>query len=265
MRRALVLGMGAGCLYLVIAAVTDGQAPMRVRPVFDGFAPPPPYRWVTPPPELAASNRPPESADRVVELTAGGSPTVTTTTGDRQAEVVLEAGSVPPSPTETSVRVRVTPLDPATLGPIPPGLRPQSNAYRLSIAYGTSMQEMTSLARPGAMALTAAATADTVLYSADGRTWSPREARPYGHTLGLFTPIETTGWFLLAGRADDADDGGGSPLRYIGFAVLGLAPLALALLLLRRRPQEAPARPGRPTGGRRPPPPKKRKKPGPRR
>ena len=61
-RRALLFGLGAAVLYVAGTALSGSLGPLARRPLLDGFAPPQPYRWVSPPPNLAAGNKPPASA-----------------------------------------------------------------------------------------------------------------------------------------------------------------------------------------------------------
>jgi hypothetical protein len=212
--RAPTAGRALGAwlvgLYVVVAVGTDQLSPRPVLPLFDGFAPPTPYGWVNPPPERAGDNVAPKAAERELVLGAAGSPASNVATDDAQAIVGLDNGSVPPNPPDTSVLVRITPVDAATLGPLPPGLRVVSNAYEVRLSYVPSQTPVTRLPVKGTVALTAAEPGNRLLYSADGRAWEERAFRPYGYDHGVFAELETVGWFVVATTAGAGSEGGGS-------------------------------------------------------
>ncbi|MGH9223120.1 MAG: hypothetical protein ACRD2W_04910, partial [Acidimicrobiales bacterium] len=141
-RRLWWAGAAAAVVYVVVAALTGG------RPLFDGFAPPAPYRWVMPRPEFAAGNQPPETAERNVPLTDEGNEATNASTPDAQIIVTLPTGAVPPQPPDSTVALRLVPVDPAPLGPLPAGLVAQSNAYQLSMTYQPSGEPVTEI-KPG--------------------------------------------------------------------------------------------------------------------
>lgn len=124
-------------------------------------------------------------------------------------------------------------VDPATLGPLPLGFRAVGNSYRVTITYLPSGAEVAGLAKPGTVALTAAAPGDVLLHSAGGRGWTRLEARPYGQSHGLFADLTATGWYLVASSAA-APGGGGSGATVL---IVGLAavPLVAAYFLPRGR------------------------------
>ena len=191
-------GRGFALLYVVVALATATVSSRPVLPLFDGFAPPTPYKWVNPPPEQAAGNVPPQPVERQFALGPAGAPASNAASDDAQAIVGLVDGSVPPSPPDTSVAVRLVPVDPGTLGPLPAGLRAVSNAYRVELRYLPSETPLTRLAAPGTIALTAAETGDRLLHSVDGQVWMEMAFRPFGTDHGLFGELDTAGWFLVA-------------------------------------------------------------------
>ena len=231
---------------MVVALLTNQLSSRPVLPLFDGFAPPTPYRWVNPPPERAGDNVVPQPVERELGLTPAGAPASNVSTDDAQAIVGLNEGSVPASPPDTAVVIRLVPTDAAALGPLPPGLRVVSNAYKVEMRYVPSQTPLTRLAAGGTVALTAADSGDRLLYSADGQTWEERTFRPYGTDHGLFTELEAVGgWFVVAGsdRPSSADaDNGGPDLRGVFLVVLGLAPVIGAILVV-RLPSSVPASP----------------------
>jgi len=249
-------GAGLGLLYVLVAALTAQLSSRPVLPLFDGFAPPTPYAWVNPPPERAGDNVAPKSVDRDFPLNADGVAATNAAVDDAQAIVGLDKGSVPPNPPDTAVKVRITPGDAGALGPLPPGLRAVSNAYRVELAYVPSGTAVERLATQGTVALTAADNGDRMLFSPDGQTWEEVAFRPYGQDHGVFTELEMPGWFVVASSASaaPAGDGGSDALRVALLVIAGVAPVLGAILVVRLPspvPAAAPARPG-PTRPRRP-------------
>ena len=247
-------GAGVALLYVVVAFVTAQVSSRPVLPLFDGFAPPTPYAWVNPPPERAGDNVAPQPAEREFPLGPEGSEAANATTDDGQAIVGLDTGSVPPHPPDTAVRVRITPFDAGTLGPLPAGLRAVSNAYRVSLAYVPSGTEVSQLAVPGTVALTAAETGDRLLYSADGQAWEERTFRPYGDDHGVFRELGAAGWFVVASSATgQAGDGRASEvLRWLLLGLVAVGPIVGAILVVRLPspvPVPAPAAPRRARSG----------------
>ena len=247
-------GAGLALLYVVVAALTAQLSSRPVLPLFDGFAPPTPYAWVNPPPERAGENVPPQPAEREVPLGPDGVAATNASTDDAQAIVGLDMGSVPASPPETGVKVRIIPGDADALGPLPAGLRAVSNAYRVELAYVPSGTAVNRLATKGTVALTAADTGDRMLFSADGQTWQEVAFRPYGQDHGVFTELEAPGWFVVASSlsATAGDSGGSDALRTVLLVLAGVAPVIGAILVV-QLPSPVPAAPAR-----RPAPPRSR-------
>ena len=259
MRRA---GAALALLYVLVALATNHLSSRPVLPLFDGFAPPTPYRWVNPPPERAGDNIVPQPVEREFPLTANGADASNAASEDAQIIVGLTEGSVPPSPPDTAVVVRMVPTDAATLGPLPPGLRAVSNAYKVELRYVPSQTPLTRMAAKGTLAMTAADTGDRLLYSGDGQTWEEMPFRPYGTDHGLFTELEAVGgWFVVASSVRPAAAGRDTSdvLRAVLLVVLGIAPIIGAVLVV-RLPSPVPAAPvarrgpprSRPTGKKRP-------------
>ena len=236
-RRPLVAGVGLAVVYVAIALVTPELTGRPLLPLFDGFAPPAPYNWVNPPPGLEDDNSPPPEASQDVALDEGVSKASNSATSDGQAIAGLDIGSVAPHPPDTSVLVRISPVDPGTLAPLPDGLRPEGNAYRVTLAYQPSGEAVTALAKPGTIALTAAAPATTLVFSSDGSGWQVVEARPFGDSHGLFAPLTGPGLYLSASHnpprtADSPDGGGGNGSGGLVVAGLIIAIVGIALGLL---------------------------------
>jgi hypothetical protein len=225
-------GAGLAVAYVVVALATGWFAGRPARPLFDGFAPPPNYDWVNPPPGAARGGPKPAAATVDAPLAGGGSASATAATSDGQATATIEAGAVPAHPPDTGVRLHVAPLDPATLGPLPPGLRPESNAYQVTVTALPSGSPVDALARPGTIALTAAAPASALLYSRDGTSWTETTARPFGTDHGLFAELTAPGYFVAtsrnAPRKAPAVSATARVLLAVAVALLGAGAVALA-------------------------------------
>ena len=252
-RRTVRAGAGLALFYVLIALATGRLSSRPILPLFDGFVPPTPYAWVNPPPERAGDNIPPKPAERSLALAADGAPASNVSTDDAQAIVGLDKGSVPARASDTAALVRIVPVDAGSLGALPPGLRAVSNAYQVIVTYQPSGTPVTRLPAKGTIALTAAEAADRLLFSADGQTWQETVFRPYGQDNGLFTELESTGWFVAAssGAGHNAGAGGSGALRTALIVLAGVVPIVGAVLVL-RLPSPVPAQPaprkGRPAG-----------------
>src|SRR5437764_261426 len=67
---------------------------------------------------------------------------------DSQLTLNIAANVIPAHPPDTSVRVHIEPLDPATLGPVPPEFRPNGNGYRITFTYMPSGTPATAVNPP---------------------------------------------------------------------------------------------------------------------
>jgi hypothetical protein len=257
--RAGGAGLALVALYVVVAVATASTGPGRLRPLFDGFGTHPgEYSWVKPPKEFAEGNRPPDSAQARIALGAGGSSPVVAETPDGQVMVSLPQGAVPPHQSDSAATLEVRPYDGTSLGPLPAGLRPEGNAYKVTIAYLSSKAEVATVTVPGKVGVTGEVQPGTLLFSPDGRGWRPVEAQPLAAPGKGFTATFTeAGYYLPAGPGEPRPvaSSGGSPVAL--FVVAAAVPLILGyLLLVRRRP--AGSSDDRRPAARRPPPKKKK-------
>jgi len=238
-------------LYLAGAAVSGRASILARRPLLDGLAPPTPYRWVTPPPDLAAGNKPPASTRFTVELGAGGSRLGAFSTSDGQVNLVLSEGAVPARSGQTGVEVAVDPVDPAILGPPPPGLAGAGNAYRIQARYRPSGAEVEALAGQSSVGLvypllgTAVGnpSGHQVLSSTDGKAW---EALPSTDTPGthqVSARLARTG-YVLVGVPPSAGGGSGGDSRnrilLLGTGFAAVIVVAALVLRVRERSRRAP-------------------------
>jgi hypothetical protein len=222
-----------------VAAATQGLTSRPVRPLFDGFAPQAPYRWVRPPPELAADNVPPEPAQRTIPLGEGGSEATNASTTDAQIILTLPAGAVPAHPPDTAVALTITPLDAGTLAPVSAPLRPASNAYQVSFVYQPSQSPVSTVSN-ATIAMTAASQGESLLHSADGTQWQTKSARPFGNTHGLVGPFTGPGYYVVATPPPTTTTaagrgGSGSGAVVLVAAVVGAGAVGLVAVALRSR------------------------------
>jgi hypothetical protein len=249
-RRSLRFGTAAVVVYVGMALVTALWAPGRMRPLFDGFASHPGvYNWVKPPKEFAEGNRPPDAGQARINFGADGSTAATADTPDGQATASVPAGGLPPHPSDQAATIDLRPVDAGTLGALPAGLRPEGNAYSVTISYLPSGAQVPSITAPGRVGVMSDEASDTLLFSADGTTWRRIEGQPIANARGFLAPLTELGYYLAAGGGPPraAASGGGPPILLF---VLGAAvPLALGYLLLGRRRSSRSAATARPAAG----------------
>jgi len=135
-----------------------------------------------------------------LDLDPSGKSPGSVATGDGQCTVIFNDGSVAAGAAGAVLTVTITPLDPAALGPPPPGRRFDGNACRFRAAYGRD-GTLTRLVRPVTVVLRYASYG-TEIVQAGGtaqRTWAPTPTTRYaGHlhllvvntaVLGVFAPV----------------------------------------------------------------------------
>ncbi len=223
LRRGLALAL----VYVALAAAYNA------RPLFDGFAPPAPYRWVSPPPEFRAGNVVPQPATVEAPLGPSGSAQAGGSSGDGQVILSFAAGAFPAQPPDTKVVVQVAPVDPATLAPPPAGLAADGNAYRLQFAYEPSKSPAAAVAAPADIFLVVPEPAQSLLFSADGQAWEVLPFRPVPDLHQIGGAFDRPGYFLaVAPPVDRLRPGGGGEAAGVLRAVAAIAALALALWFL---------------------------------
>lgn len=153
----------------------DGR---KALPLYDGFAPPPRYEWVNPPAPFRAGNRAPGPKRAEVSLGPNGSAQEGFSSDDGQLVLNLAAGAVPPAPPAAGAAVTITPVDPATLSPLPAGAMPDGNAYRVEVAYVPGGPGVAALAAPASALLTVPQAPEKVFTSPDGQNWAELELVP---------------------------------------------------------------------------------------
>ena len=262
MDRRLLAGGALVALYLVVAAFTL-PGPLGLRPLFDGFSGPPPYHWVNPPKELAASNQKPVSASKSVPLGPNGTAASDTSTSDSQVLLSLPDGAIAAHPPDTAVLVKIDPIDPATLAPLPAPYVVDGNAYHVGLNYTPSNAPVATLAKQGSFLLRYPSSANTMLFSPDGQTWQPIQTVPSPGNLTVLGQFNQAGYYEAANNhtSAPAKSKGANPL-VIGVEIVGALVVVAIVVSLFRRPGQGRRKPApakRPPAQRRPPPKKRRR------
>lgn len=230
-RRApgVKLGLVFVAVYAVVAVTSLGGG-HRGRPLFDGFAPPPPYRWVNPPKAFASGNEAPKPSTIEVPLGPTGSAVASGSSSDGQVILTFPAGAFAAHPPDNKVIVTVTPLDPGTLGPPPTGVNADGNAYRLEFAYDVTKQAPPMLAKAADSFLVVPQPAQTLLFSSDAKTWDALPFRPVADPTQIGGAFLLPGYFLpvappVAAASAGSPASGGS----VGGTLAAMAGLAVLL------------------------------------
>jgi hypothetical protein len=240
----LASGLLAAFAYLAGTGLSGRTSPLAHRPLLDGLAPPPPYRWVKPQPEAASANKPPSGATGSVDLGPNGTAVTAISTNDGQANLLLDPNAIAPSPGDRSVKVQIEPVDPGTLAALPSGLVTAGNAYRIRFSYQPSGKPVTTLAGKATVSLVFAllpipvtsAFDNTVLASPDGRAWTRQQSTATPGTHQVASALKEPGYVMAAvppAPPEQAASTNRTPL-IIGLVVAALVVAAAALLLVRR-------------------------------
>jgi hypothetical protein len=195
-RRLVVWGVIVVSAYGAAAVWTHGRLP--VRPIFDGFAPPAAYKYVSPPPGVSNAGTP-SGASQALPLKPGGTDETSVATADGQATLILPQGSFGAHPPDKAVHVAITPKNPASYGSPPSRLAYEGNAYDVSASYQPS----------GARALPALTTtvllsypvnATKIMLRASGG-WTATASTDVPASLQMFAKTKTLGVFVVVGTA----------------------------------------------------------------
>ena len=246
MRRrvaGLIVGAGVAAAYVAVALGSFQAGLLPVRPLYDGGAPPPPYRWVIPPPDLAATNQQPAPGEGVIALTPQGSAAATIATNDGQTIVAFQPGSIAARAGETQVRVSVTPLDPASIGSPPSGYDYDGNAYRVTAKYATSGADAEIavdscpadvLPKVCPSVVLRFPLFGTEMFRSDGTTWTRVESHISPASLQLFGDTPTLGDFVVAGPNLPPEKKGSKIALYLAIG-LGAGALSVSIATWRSR------------------------------
>jgi hypothetical protein len=259
-RRVLALGVGAGMAYVVLAGVSGHLSPLARRPLLDGFAPPPPYRFASPPPNLAPINKPPLSARFTLQVRGGSVSEGLFATRDSQASVLLFGRSLLAPAGQRSLILTLQPMAPPKQAAVPSGESITGNVYRIQAVFEPSGTRVDTLEKSAILTLVYPALGGPhhvrrVLSSKDGSTFTEIPSIDSSVQEQVTAHITSFGYFAVGARAvsssptqPSSGTGAGFPLT----VVLVLAAVLVAILIGWLRWRER--RSARSRRGRRPPP-----------
>ena len=194
-RRRFAWGLAVTLFYVGIVAFSR---PPVGRILYDGLAPLAPYRWVHPPMDRAGNNQPPSPGSGAVVLGPQGSQATEISTGDEQALITIPDGAFPPHAGESSVKVTITPLDPATIAPVPPGHAFDGNAYRFEATYAGSGAPA-AVTAPLTVVLRYAVHGVVILRAQD-RGWRPLQTARFDGSAQVLAATDVLGVFVPLGQ-----------------------------------------------------------------
>jgi len=203
-RPVVAAGLVLAALYLATTALTGLVRGGHVLALFDdgGTGPSRPYQWVNPPTRFRSTNNKPTPVALDLPLASARTAPVglQSSEPDPQLVVSLPAGAIPPRPGDATVHVAITPLDPATLGPLPAGagMGPDGNAYRADFVYEPSGQPVGALASPGNVFLVVPSPGHGIAFSADGGSWQLLETQQLGARNAMGAVFSKPGYYLAA-------------------------------------------------------------------
>jgi len=239
-RRVVLSGLAVLAVYVVVAAATGRLVPGRARPLFDGFTPPPTYHWVNPPPEFKAGNPKALAGKQDFDLGPDAAEQLEAATDDAQVLLTFSKSGVPAHAGDTGLTIAIDPVDPKKLSPLPPGVRTDGNAYKVTMTYRPSGDAAPPFSKPGNVFISYPTSADRIEYSADGKTWEEVKATRVGSNLQLGAVFTKAGYYEAAGpptgKQQKKSGGGAAKGLFImgGLAVVIFSPLAV--VWIRRRP-----------------------------
>ncbi|MEO9008578.1 MAG: hypothetical protein ABI401_15905 [Candidatus Dormibacter sp.] len=221
---------------MAIAFIVVRGATGAARPFFDGYTPPPPYRWVSPPPNLASTNQPPTGGETIIPLTDGSSDAAGAFTDDGQITISLNPGTFTDSTGQTAVRVRITPLAPQP--PSPKGIITDGNVYLMEATLVPSGKPAVPLRAPVLLDMRYPAHKPDAIYRVQGKTWTPLESTVQELLLTIDARTTALGTFAAAHQVVTRapQDASNNPLLLLGLGVAIIIGVALlAGVRIRRR------------------------------
>lgn len=133
--KKVLVGLIVIGAYLTTALVSFRLGLLHDRPLYDGLAPPVPYRFVNPPEDLKDENAKPGVGEAPLIFSEDGSEQRTVSTTDAQMAVVFGPRAVAERQGVKEATITVKPLDPARFGLPPEGLEYSGNAYVVEGEY----------------------------------------------------------------------------------------------------------------------------------
>lgn len=245
---ALALGVVAALAWTIAADISFDRGLHPVRPLYDGGAPPPPYRWVNPPAAFAADNEAPQGTTKTFDLSGERSPSQAISSEDTQASIVFSDGALEVPAGATAVEVTITPLDTEPLPSAPKGFVVEGNAYRFEAVYLPSREPVRF--KDPCPEVTSCGTvilrwpiAGTVLYRLVGDGWT--EVKDAQHlaapSFQIYGNVEGLGTYAAAGApvAPEGNDGLANTLALALGVIAVIAAIVASRFLPARRAARA--------------------------
>jgi hypothetical protein len=243
-RRVAATGAVLVAAYVAGAFVSGALDPSLRRPVLDGLAPPPLYRWIEPPPALASTNQRPSAGRFDIQLspTKGSAPGVFSTK-DFQFRLALGLGAIPARQGDTSILLTATPLSPDPNAQIPQGMQIAGNVMRVRATYQPSGTPVDRFSPPGELGLVypllfqGVGFTDTVLRSDDGRSWTALESDDAVAQQSVHASVDGPAYFAVGQTPSSSPTAAPASTgsKSIPVVVAILAVLLGAFAVLRRR------------------------------
>jgi hypothetical protein len=250
--------------YVGAVLLTQRVDPFLARPILDGLAPPPLYRWVDPPPAFAATNQQPASGGFVFSRadgtydSASGSGAQVFATDDFQVSVAMAARAIAPAPGATAISLTIDPVAPPAEATPPPGYQIAGNVVRVAATYRPGGGRVTSLERPSLLTLAypivvADGFSNVLLFSTDGRRWTMLDSTDHAAQQSVIGTVHAFGYFAVGQTPGSGSPAGGVaatkdvPGWLLPLLVVMTVVIAVLAVWVRRREE-----PGSP---RKPPPP----------
>jgi hypothetical protein len=148
--------------------------------------------------DRAGNNQQPSPGSGTVKLGPQGSQATEISTGDEQAVITIPDGAVAPQAGESSVKVTITPLDPATIAPVPPGHAFDGNAYRIEATYAGSGAPA-AVTAPLTVVLRYAVHGVVILRAQD-RGWRPLQTARFDGSQQVLANTDVLGVFVALGQ-----------------------------------------------------------------
>jgi hypothetical protein len=245
--RRVGAGVVAVAAFLAGAWASGAISPIARRPVLDGTTAPPPYKYVSPPPRSPAAGKP-AAGSFDVRMSARGSRPGVFATSDVQLTIVADRGMLSAQAGVTGANLVADPLDPSTLPSLGSGLEPQGNVYRVSGTFKPSGSPIRALDKPTQVILVYPAQPGihqkhTVLYSADGRQWTPLDSTDIPNLQQVGADVTGLGYVVvgappatIAATPGSSPGEGGVPIAvWIVLGSVMLVGLGLATRVVSRR------------------------------
>jgi len=263
-RRVVAAWIALALAYVGAVLVTQRVDPFLARPILDGLAPPPLYRWVEPPPAFAATNQQPASGRFVFSRARGsydptlGSGAEVFSTTDFQISLAFASRAIAPAPGATAITVTVDPGAPSADTTLPPGYQIAGNVVHVAATYRPGGGGVSSLDRASLLTLSYPIVvpdgfANVLLYSADGKRWTALESTDHPAQQSVLGTIHALGYFAVGQAAGSGSPAGsGAPTKRVpGWLLPLLVVMTIAVALLAvwaRRRHEPPRQPPPPDG-----------------